>query len=210
MMTNLGSQLSSFKTTRIVADFYSVDKRNYLANAVVIADALNNFYKIFGNITNFVMKFKKAFLGHAELIISLEPVTGNIVGEFEKNACKFYYAYVPLQNKEPLIDICSEQKLQTEFTHFTFWHNLTNICKENLTIAYMDLYGKLEKDKKVIFYKLEIPDTTEYYQMIAKGTKPEIQLTKPMYLDNARFNIDVYLNEKLLARRFSSVKEFIL
>jgi len=193
----------------MLANFFSIGDRNYLNNAVVIADALDIIIKIFGNVKNFKIQFRKPFLSQGEFKISTDKLDGYITGQFDVNDIKFYFSYSPtniiLENKEYNGYIINEK-----ITSFDLCYYITDECRGVIEKGFEKIYGLMTEKDKVIFAIFEIPDTSVYSDIIKFGFFPKLTISEAEHIGDRRFKISVFINDVLLGHRYSTVREFIV
>lgn len=184
----------------MITKLFSLGERNYINNAVVIADAVNIITDIFGNVTNFKIKFRKPFNSQAELKFSTDPIDGYIVGNFDTSLATFYFAYTP-------IDIELEPNDNTN-PYFDLFYKITNVSRGIIKEAYEKSIGPMTEKDKVIFVVAEIIDTGIITDAIHSNTKLNINLTSGVYLGDNRLKLSLYLNDIFVGDRHSTIKEF--
>ena len=193
----------------MLANLFSIGDRNYLNNAVVISDALETITSIFGDVINFRIQFKKPFLSQGEFKISTDKLIGHIVGEFETMNVKFYFAYTPtdieLENRE-----ASGSDVSEVINAFNVCYHITDKCRGVIEAGFEKKYGPMTKNDKVIFVIFEIPDTGVFSSIINDQNMPTIYATEAVSEGERRFVTSVYVGDKLLGHRHSTVKEFIV
>jgi hypothetical protein len=193
----------------MLANFFSLDGRNYLNNAVVIADALKVISDIYGNVNNFKIQFRKPFLSQGEFRISTEKLEGHIIGQFSKNNILFYFSYVPtdivLENRS-----ASSEDIKKDVTPFNVCYHITDVCRGAIEKGFEKVYGPMSGRDKVIFVMFEIPDTAVFNDIIETGIIPAILITPAVQNGDRRFKVSVYIGDKLLGYRHSTVKEFVI
>ena len=184
----------------MIANLFSFGERNYINNAVVIADAINSITSIFGNVTNFKIKFRKPFNSQAELKFSTDPLNGYIVGNFDTEMTTFYFAYTP-------IDLQLEPNDNTN-PYFNLFYEITDISRGIIKEAYEQSIGTMTDTDKVIFVVAEIIDTSIINNAIHSDTKLNINLTPGVYLGDNRLKLSLYINDVFVGDRHSTIKEF--
>jgi hypothetical protein len=193
----------------MLAKLFSIGDRNYLNNAVVIADALDNIIKIFGDVKNFKIQFRKPFLSQGEFTISTNKLEGYITGEFDTVDAHFYFSYYPidmaLENR-----IVSGKDIKDEVTSFNVCYYITDICRGVIERGFERAYGPMSEKDKVIFVIFEVPDTSIFSDIIKNQDMPPMHVTEAECTGDRRFKISVFVGGKLLGHRHSTVKEFIV
>jgi hypothetical protein len=191
----------------MLSTFFSIGDRNYLNNAVVIADALETISKIFGDVTNFRIQFRKPFLSQAEFKLSTEKLDGHIVGHFDHVGIRFYFAYTPvdivLENKNPTRD-----DVNTDVTPFNICYHITDLCRGAIEKGFEKIYGSMTTKDKVIFVIFEIPDTSVFTGIMKYRNISCMKIEDAEHLGDRRFRLSVFIGDRLLGYRYSTVKEF--
>lgn len=191
----------------MIANLFSLGDRNYINNAVAIADALGTITKIFGDVVNFRIQFKKPFLKQAEFKISTEKLIGNIVGEFETEGVKFYFSYTPV-DIELESKVFDEAEVLRSVNLFNLNYYITDQCRGVIKAGFEKEYGNMTPDDKVIFVIFEVPDTRVFSDIIRDNQLPVISATPAESTGERRFVTSVYAGTKLLGYRHSTVKKF--
>jgi len=193
----------------MLASFFSIGDRNYLNNAVVIADALDNIIKIFGDVKNFKIQFRKPFLSQAEFTISTNKLDGHITGQFDTADTHWYFSYTPvdieLQNRE-----VSSHDIEQEVNSFNVCYYITDMCRGVIEDGFEKVYGPMTSKDKVIFAVFEVPDTSIFSSIIHNHIMLKMRITEAEQTGDRRFRVSVFLGDKLLGHRHSTVKEFIV
>jgi hypothetical protein len=184
----------------MIANLFSLGERNYINNAVVIADAVNIVTNIYGNVTNFKIKFRKPFNSQAELKFSTDPLDGYIVGKFDTELTTFYFAYTP-------IDVQLEPNNNTN-PYFNLFYEITDISRGIIKEAYEQSIGIMTEKDKVIFVVAEIIDTGIINNAIRSDKPININLTPGTYLGDNRLKLSLYINDIFVGDRHSTIKEF--
>jgi len=191
----------------MLANFFSIGDRNYLNNAVVIADALVTIIKTFGDVTNFKIQFRKPFLSQAELNISTEKLDGHITGQFDAGEIRFYLSYTPtdisLENRE-----VSSRDIENEVTPFNVCYYITDMCRGVIEEGFEKVYGPMTTKDKVIFAVFEVPDTSVFSSIIHDHVMLKMRISEAEHTGDRRFKVSVYLGNRLLGHRHSTVREF--
>jgi len=182
----------------MIANLFSLGERNYINNAVVIADAVNTITTIYGNVKNFKIKFRKPFNSQAELKFSTDPLDGYIVGNFDTLLTTFYFAYTP-------IDVLLHLNNNTN-PYFNLFYKITDISRGIIKQAYEQSIGPMIESDKVIFVIAEIIDTSIINNAIHNDVK--INLTPGVYLGDNRLKLSLYINDVFVGDRHSTIKEF--
>lgn len=193
----------------MLANFFSIGDRNYLNNAVVIADALTVINKIFGNVKNFKMQFRKPFLSQGEFKISTDKLDGHITGQFETNEIRFYYSYSPTEIQLET-KVASSHAIDDEITPFNVCYYITDICRGVIEKGFEKVYGSMGSDDKVIFAVFEVPDTSVFSDIIKNKIMSKMTVTEAECIGDRRFRISVFIGDRLLGYRSSTVREFIV
>jgi hypothetical protein len=184
----------------MIANLFSLGERNYINNAVVIADAVNTITTIYGNVTNFKIKFRKPFNTQAELKFSTDPLDGYIVGNFDTAVTTFYFAYTP-------IDIPLEPNDNSNL-YFNLFYEITDISRGIIKEAYEQSIGPMTEKDKVIFVIAEIVDSSIITNAVHSDSKLNINLTPGVYLGDNRLKLSLYINDVFVGDRHSTIKEF--
>jgi hypothetical protein len=184
----------------MIANLFSLGERNYINNAVVIADAINTITTIFGDVTKFKIKFKKPFNSQAELKFSTDPIDGYIVGNFDTLLTTFYFAYTP-------IDVSLKPNDNTN-PYFNLFYEITDISRGIIKEAYEQSIGLMTEKDKVIFVVAEIIDTGIINTAMRNDAKLDIKLTPGVYLGDNRLKLSLYINDVFVGDRHSTIKEF--
>jgi len=191
----------------MLANLFSIGDRNYLNNAVVISDALETITSIFGDVTDFKIQFKKPFLSQGEFKISTDKLIGNIVGTFQTMGVNFYFSYTPtdieLENKT-----ATGTDVSVTVNPFNVCYYITDKCRGVIEAGFERVYGPMKPADKVIFVIFEIPDTGVFNEIIRQQHMPEMRTTDAQQTGDRRFMTSVYVGDKLLGHRHSTVKEF--
>lgn len=182
------------------ANLFSFENRNYINNAVAIADALNTIGIMFGNVTNFKIKFKRPFNTQAEMHFSTSPLDGHITGNFDTALTTFYFSYTPID--APLLSANNNNP------YFDLFYNVTDKSRSIIKDAYEKAVGPMSKEDKVIFVIAEIIDTAIISNAIVQKDKPNIRLTPGDYLGDNRLKLSLYINDNFVGDRHSTIKEF--
>lgn len=193
----------------MLADFFSIGDRNYLNNAVVIADSLSFIQKTFGNVLNFKIQFKKPFLSQGEFKVSTEKLDGYIIGQFEKNDVTFYFSYTPTNILLETRD-ASREAVKKNVTPFNVCYHITDVCRGAIEDGFEKVYGPMTNKDKVIFFMFEIPNTSVFNGILLNGIMPPMTITPAEQTGDRRFKVSVFVDGKLLGHRHSTVKEFIV
>jgi len=184
----------------MIAHLFSLGERNYINNAVVIADAVNTITTIFGDVTKLKIKFRKPFNSQAELKFSTDPLDGHIVGNFDTELTTFYFAYIP-------IDIQLEPNDNTN-PYFSLFYEITDISRGIIKEAYERSIGSMTEKDKVIFVVAKIIDTGIINNAIRSDKPLNINLTPGTYLGDNRLKLSLYINNIFVGDRHSTIKEF--
>ena len=184
----------------MIANLFSLGDRNYINNAVVIADAVSAITSIFDNVKNLKIKFKKPFNSQAELKFSTDPLDGYIVGNFDTKLTTFYFAYTPIDVPLKLNDNTNP--------YFNLFYKITDISRGIIKEAYEQSIGPMTEKDKVIFVVAEIIDTSIINDAIQTDTKLSINLTPGVYLGDSRLKLSLYINDVFVGDRYSTIKEF--
>lgn len=193
----------------MLANFFSIGDRNYLNNAVVISDAIDNITKIYGNVTNFRIQFRRPFLSQGEFTIATHKLDGHITGDFDNKGIHYYFSYVPtdisLENKQ-----VSGHDVEKVINLFNVCYHITDECRGVIESGFEKVYGPMTPKDKVIFVIFEVPDTVVFSEIIRNQVMPEIIITEAEQTGDRRFKTSVYIGNRLLGHRHSTVKEFIV
>jgi hypothetical protein len=193
----------------MLANFFSIGDKNYLNNAVVISDALNRIIEIFEDVKNFKIQFRKPFLSQGEFAVSTNKLDGHITGEFDTSDAHFYFSYSPtdisLENRT-----ATRYDVEKEINSFNICYNITDHCRGAIERGFEKAYGPMTNKDKVIFVIFEVPDTSVFSSIIKNQIMPAMRITEAEQTGDRRFKISVYLGDKLLGHRHSTVKEFIV
>jgi len=184
----------------MIANLFSLGERNYINNAVVIADAVSTITAIYGSVTNFKIKFRKPFNTQAELKFSTDPLNGYIVGNFDTAVTTFYFAYTPT-------DIELKPNDNTN-PYFDLFYEITDISRGIIKQAYEQSIGPMTEKDKVIFVVAEIIDTGIINDAIRSEEPLNINLTPGTYLGDNRLKLSLYINGEYVGDRHSTIKEF--
>jgi len=191
----------------MLANFFSIGDRNYLNNAVVIADALDTIIKIFGDVKNFKIQFRKPFLSQGEFKISTEKLDGYITGQFDASETRFYFSYTPtdilLENRQ-----ASSHDIENEVTPFNVCYYITDMCRGVIEQGFEKVYGPMTTKDKVIFAVFEVPDTSVFSSIIHNHIMLKMRISEAEQTGDRRFKVSVYLDDQLLGHRHSTVREF--
>jgi hypothetical protein len=187
----------------MLSNFFLLPGRTYLNNAIVIADILSVIATIYGDVKNFNIKFKKPFNSQAELKFSTDPIDGYTVGSFDTKLTKFYFSYVPVD-----IELPSKTINSNEVNYFNLSYAITDAGRGIVQESFEAEFGPMSETDKVIFAVCDIPDTSIINRVIEKEYNPEITISKAVHIGNRRFKYSVLLDDKFLAYRYCSVKEF--
>ena len=194
----------------MLANFFSIGDRNYLNNAVVIADALDKINKFYGDVRDFKIQFRKPFLSQGELKFSPTKIDGHIVGQFvvpTGQTGQMYFAYsptdIPLEVKE-----VSSRDVRDEVNSFNVCYYITDMCRGVIERGFERAYGPMEDYDKVIFVIFEMPDTKVFNDIISAQHMPPMRITEAESTGDRRFKVAVYVDGQLLGYRHSTVKEF--
>lgn len=191
----------------MLANFFSIGDRNYLNNAVVIADALDRITGEFGDVKDFRIQFRKPFLSQGEFTLAATKIDGHIVGEFLTDTGKMYFSYsptdIPLETRE-----VSSKDVKDDVTSFNVCYYITDICRGVMERGFERAYGPMTEHDKVIFVIFEIPDTSVFTDIIKNADMPPMRITEAEETGDRRFKVAVYVDGKLLGYRHSTVKEF--
>ncbi len=193
----------------MLAKFFSIGDRNYLNNAVVIADALDSIINLFGDVTNFKIQFRKPFLSQGEFKISTDKLDGYITGQFNVSGTSFYFSYSPtdivLDNK-----VVSGHDVEHDVNSFNVCYHITDMCRGVIETGFEKVYGPMTPKDKVIFAVFEVPDTSIFSSIIHNHTMLEMRITEAEQTGDRRFKVSVFLGDRLLGHRHSTVREFIV
>lgn len=184
------------------SNFFLLEGRAYLNNAIVIADVLSIIFHIFGDVKNFNIKFKKPFNSQANLIFSTEPLAGAIVGSFDTRIVKFYFVYEPTE-----IPLHCTAILE-ELSYFSLSYEITDMGRTIVKEAFENEFGLMSERDKVIFAVCDIPNTQIINSLIKNKQKPKITITKAQHIGDRRFKYSVWLDNVFFSDRYCSVKEF--
>jgi hypothetical protein len=184
------------------ANLFSIGDRTYLNNAVVIADSLQTIGRIFGNVMDYKIKFRKPFLSQANFVISTEKLDGHIVGDFVAAGTQFHFAYVPVEA------VLETKELTDEVTPFSICYKVTDAARGVIEEGHLAHIGKMDKDEKVIFVIFEVPNTAVFNDAVKSGKLPKIKITEADHLGGKRFRLSVSLDGRLFGYRYSTVGKF--
>jgi hypothetical protein len=195
--------LQTINKNIMISKFFLFGGKTYLNNAIVIADILSVVEDIFGDTTNFSIKFKKPFNSQADLKFSTDPIDGHTVGSFNTKLTKFYFSYTPIEIVLPnkIID-------PSEVNYFNVSYAITDACRGMVEECFENEFGSMSSTDKVIFALTDIPDTSIINNIIKNKHKPKITVSKVDHIGNRRFKYSVFLDDKFFSYRYSSVKEF--
>jgi hypothetical protein len=185
------------------SNFFILPGRNYLNNAVVIADILLVIDKLFGDVNNFNIKFKKPFNSQAKLSFSTEPLNGYTIGSFETKLVKFYFAYEPIDVELPDITLDT-----TKIDYFNLSYDITDAGRGIVQSAFEKEFGPMPNTYKVIFAICNIPNTAIINDIIKKQMPPKITISEASHIGNSRFKYSVFLDDIFFAERYCTVNEF--
>jgi hypothetical protein len=186
----------------MLANFFSLDGRNYLNNAVVIAHSLKVIQNTFGDVSDFNIKFKKPFNTQGEFTISTNPLGGHTVGSFVTGHHVMNFCYVPTN-----IELTNHI---TDPTYFDILYEINNMNRDAVEVAYISEFGSMNSADKAIFVKGYIPVTSVINSLVDRPDKPDVVINNVIHLGNHRFKTDVYLNDKFFGNRYTTIKEFIV
>lgn len=187
----------------MISNFFLLEGRGYLNNAIVIADLLSVINNQFGDVKNLNIKFKKPYNSQADLTFSTEPLEGYTLGSFDTFAGKYYFAYNPVPM--PLLD----KVINTEVVdYFNLSYEITDIGRGRVTESFENVFGPMSKTDKVIFAICDIVDTMNLNKLIKNNQKPKITVSKAEHIGNRRFKYSVLLDDVIFSYRYCSVKEF--
>jgi hypothetical protein len=187
----------------MLSNFFILPGRNYLNNAVVIADILSVIYELFGNVTNFNIKFRKPFNTQAKISFSTEPLSGYTIGSFETKLVKFYFAYEPTDIELPNVTLDT-----AKIDYFNLSYDITDTGRGIVQKSFEKEIGPMPTSDKVIFAICDIPNTTIINDIIKRQVYPKITITEALYIGNRRFKYSVLLDDVFFADRYCTVKEF--
>lgn len=185
------------------SNFFMLPGRNYLNNAVVIADILSTINSIFVDVINFNIKFKKPFNSQAKLSFSTEPLNGYIIGSFETSLVKFYFSYEPIDAELPNVTLDT-----TKIDYFNLSYDMTDTGRGIVETAFEKEFGPMPGHYKVIFAVCDIPNTSVINDIISNQTYPKITFSEASHIGNSRFKYSVFLDDIFFAYRYCTVKEF--
>lgn len=194
----------------MLANFFSIGDRNYLNNAVVIADALDFIRKSFGIVQNFKITFRKPFLSQGEFKISFDKLDGYIVGQFESGGVQFFFSYSPtditgLENRE-----ASANAVYDDPTTFNMCYHITDRCRGAIEEGFEKIYGPMTEKDKVIFVIFEVPDTSVFLTLMQKHAVDQIRILPAESTGDRRLRLPIFVGDTFLGYRHSTVKEFIV
>lgn len=193
----------------MLAKFFSIGDRNYLNNAVVIADVIDFIDNSFGSVKNFKIHFKKPFLSQGEFKVGVDKLDGYIVGQFDAKETRFYFSYNPtdieLENKT-----VSGNDVYSDLTSFNVCYHITDRCRGAIEEGFEKIYGPMSPKDKVIFVIFEITDTAIFSSIIKNKSIDDIHIGAAESTGDRRLRLPVYVRNELLGYRYSTVKEFIV
>ena len=185
----------------MLANFFSLGSRNYLNNAVVIADLLEVLKNHFGSrITDLKVKFKKPLNVQGDLHFDSQPVQGSILGSFQSNDLTVFFGYEPT-------DIPLQPRSETN-QYFNVCWAITDACRGVIEAGFERAYGPMSTDDKVIFAIFEVPDVDVLQELIDSNTIPTFDISEAVRTGERRFSTTVSVNGKLLGIRHSTVGKF--
>lgn len=193
----------------MLAKFFSIGNRNYLNNAVVISDALEVITKIFGDVKNFRIQFRKPFLSQGDFRLSTEKLDGHVIGQFETNNITFYFSYIPTDIPMENRDVTGND-IKKEINLFNVCYYMTDMCRGVIEHGFEKAFGPMTPNDKVIFVVFEVPDTSVITDVVRNHVMPIVRITEAKQTMGRRFVVSVYFDDKLLGHRHSTVKEFIV
>lgn len=187
---------------KMESNFFLLPGRNYLNNAIVIADILHAISENFGDVKNFIIKFKKPFNTQAQLHFSNEPLEGYTIGSFDAMT-KLYFSYVPIDIKLPTKEIDTSL-----IDYFNLSYTITDAGRGIVQECFEKEVGPMTQLDKVIFAICDIPDTSIINNIVKKNKQPKIDISQATYLGNRRFKYGVRLDDTFFSYRYCSVREF--
>jgi hypothetical protein len=193
----------------MLANFFSIGDRNYLNNAVVIADALERIICVFGDVKDFKIQFRKPFLSQGEFKISTEKLDGHITGQFTANKVVFYFSYMPTDIALEIRQ-ASGHDVEKEISSFNVCYHITDICRGVIEAGFEKIYGPMTAKDKVIFAMFEIPNTSIFSSIIKNKSSLNMTVSEAWQTGDRRFAVSVYIDGDLLGHRYSTVREFIV
>jgi len=182
------------------SNFFSLDGRPYVNNAIVLAEVLSLAVDTFGGVKNFNIKFKKPLTSQANLEFSTTPLNGDAMGSFDVPNFKFYFAYNQVDGK--LLD---ENPSSNKLSYFDLCYGIQG--RDEVQAEYEKEFGPMG-DAKVIVAMIDVPDTEFANKIIDSGIMPKVELSPIKHVGNKRYQYDVMLDGKLFSTRYCSVKEF--
>lgn len=192
----------------MLANFFSFGGRNYINNAVVLADALDKITSLFGDVKNFRLQFKNPFFSQGEFIVSPHKIEGHYVGQFDVDGVLLYFAYIPtdipLEEKSLTVD---DIKVKIDMVNTCYY--IAENCHQLGWESFEKMYGPRTATDKSIVVIYEIPDTAIITNIIKQQRIPELQILEPELIADRRFKLSVLLDGKFFCHRYHSIKEFI-
>lgn len=190
------------------ANFFTFGNRNYINNAVVLADTLEKITTVFGDVKNLKLQFKKPFFSQGEFIISPHKVEGHYVGHFEVDGVLLYFAYTPINvSLEEKILTVDDIKSKIDMVNICYY--IAENCHQMGWQSFEKIYGLRTATDKSIVVIYEIPDTAIITNIIKQQRIPELQILEPELIADRRFKLSVLLDGKFFCHRYHSIKEFI-
>lgn len=191
----------------MLANFFSIGDRNYLNNAVVIADALSFIYKSFGIVYDFKITFRKPFLSQGEFKIGFDKLDGHIVGQFMARERQFFFSYSPtdieLETRE-----ASANAVFSNPSTFNMCYYITDKCRGEIEKGFEKIYGPMSEKDKVIFVIFEVPDTSVFVSLLHDNLVDKIRILPAEFTGERRLRLPIFVGDTLLGYRHSTVKEF--
>lgn len=185
------------------SNFFLLEGRHYLNNAIVIADILSVIAETFGDVTDFKIKFRKPYNSQADLEFSTVPLNGHTVGSFQVNSTLFYFSYVP--NGLPLHNRKIDDSV---IDYFNLSYAITDAGRSIVQESFEKEFGPMTATDKVIFAVCDIVDTSIINSLVKNNHTPKISISHAEHIGSRRFKYSVHLDDKLFSHRYCSVKEF--
>lgn len=196
-------------TDKLIAHFFTFGGRPYVNNSVATTHALETIISLYGDVSNFSIKFKKPITSKAEFIIKPFEVDGSFVGHFWIDGIPLYFSYrpidLPLETGSLSID-----DIHNNITMSSLCYYVAETCHQAVLRSFEKNYGPQTSTDRSIFVRYDIVDTSILSEIVDSKIFPNMEISEPEIIGERRFKLLVKLNGKLLGFRYNTVKEFIL
>jgi hypothetical protein len=184
----------------MISNFFSLDGRPYVNNAIVLAEVLSLAVSTFGNVKNLNIKFKRPLTSQANLEFSTIPLNGDVIGRFDVPNFTFYFAYTQIEG-----NLLESNPASDKLTYFDLCYCIQG--RDEVQTEYEKEFGPIG-ESKVIVAMIDVPDTEFANKIIELGIMPIFKLSPIKHMGDKRYQYDVILDNKIFATRYCSVKEF--